>query len=490
MTSAVLSSRRDEPRWPEPAVFMRKHPSFNPNPNPSFVNSNSSTPGVTSDGRVTFHVASSSRAELRELKRRLVSELEQVRSLLARIESVRPGSATWAHASSSPRGVNSSRGERVSSPAASALVSASLKKCGQILTRLMKHKKNIWFNSPVDAVKMGLHDYHQIVKQPMDLGTVKSKLSKGSYANLSEFASDVRLTFNNALLYNPRGHVVHGLAEELLNLFDKLFAPIFDSFKLQLDAMSEKQVPVNNLQRQPQLQAQAQAQVNPVATASVAARPVTKRAKPKARDPNKRPMTYEEKQRLSEDLQTLPEEKMTQLVGIVRKRNLDTTQHGDEIELDIDSMDNDTLWELDRFVNNCKKLKNRRKEGEGESMGNVSMAVDGAAEDVATSFTDMPVSSDAGTAVLTVAGSGVTDKLQDKPEMGEEDVDIGDEMPAMQYPPVEIQREAAQPSNSSSSGSGTSSSSDSDSSSSSSSGSDESGTRSPAPVGSRSSPRS
>ncbi|KAJ3707867.1 hypothetical protein LUZ61_011572 [Rhynchospora tenuis] len=482
MTSAVLSSRRDEPRWPQPAVFMRKHPSFNPNPNPnpSFANSNPSTAGVTSDGRVTFHVASSSRAELRELKRRLVSELEQVRSLLARVESVRPGSATWAHPSPL-RGVDSS-------PAASALVSASLKKCGQILTRLMKHKKNIWFNSPVDAVKMGLHDYHQIVKQPMDLGTVKSKLSKGSYANLSEFASDVRLTFNNALLYNPRGHVVHGLAEELLNLFEKLFAPIFDSFKLQLDALSEKQVAVNNPQRQPQ--PQAQAQVNPVATSANAARPVTKRPKPKARDPNKRPMTYEEKQRLSEDLQTLPEEKMTQLVGIVRKRNLDTTQHGDEIELDIDSMDNETLWELDRFVNNCKKLKNRRKEGEGESMGNASMAVDGAAEDVATSFTDMPVSSDAGTAVLTVAGSGVTDRPQDKPEMGEEDVDIGDEMPAMQYPPVEIQREAAQASNSSSSGSGTSSSSDSDSSSSSSSGSDASGTRSPAPVGSRSSPRS
>jgi hypothetical protein len=43
-------------------------------------------------------------------------------------------------------------------------------------------------------------------------------------------------------------------------------------------------------------------------------------------------------------------------------------------------------------------------------------------------------------------------------EMGEEDVDIGDEMPAMQYPPVEIQREATQANSSSSSDSGSSSS--------------------------------
>jgi Bromodomain extra-terminal - transcription regulation/Bromodomain len=412
MASAVLSSRRDEPRWPEPAVYMKKHPPFNPNPNPSPANPNHSTVGVTLDGRVTFHVASYSRAELRELKRRLVSELEQVRSLLARIESVQPGSATVVHPNSPSRGLNSTRVEKVSSPAASALVSASLKKCGQILTRLMKHKKNVWFNSPVDALKMGLHDYHQIVKQPMDLGTVKSKLSKGSYANLSEFASDVRQTFNNALLYNPRGHVVHGLAEELLGLFEKLFSPIFESHKLQLDAMSEKQASVNHLRSQPQLQAQAH--ITPVTTTPVAARPVGKQPKPKARDPIKRSMTYEEKQRLSEGLQSLADDKMTQLVGIVRKRNLDTTQHGDEIELDIDSMDNETLWELDRFVSNCKKSKNRRKEGEGESMGNVDLAGARETEGVATSTADMAASSDAGTAVLTVAGSGVTDRLQDK----------------------------------------------------------------------------
>ncbi|CAL5430987.1 unnamed protein product [Camellia sinensis] len=43
--------------------------------------------------------------------------------------------------------------------------------------------------------------------------------------------------------------------------------------------------------------------------------------KPKAKDPNKRQMSMEEKHRLSVGLQSLPQEKMPQLVQIMKKRN-------------------------------------------------------------------------------------------------------------------------------------------------------------------------
>lgn len=98
-----------------------------------------------------------------------------------------------------------------------------MRKCGQILMKLMKHKHGWVFNAPVDAIGMGLHDYHQIVKRPMDLGTVKSQLEKNAYSSPMQFAADIRLTFNNALLYNPEGHEVHVMAQRLLNLFEKLF---------------------------------------------------------------------------------------------------------------------------------------------------------------------------------------------------------------------------------------------------------------------------
>ncbi|XP_039170305.1 transcription factor GTE4-like [Eucalyptus grandis] len=63
---------------------------------------------------------------------------------------------------------------------------------------------------------------------------------------------------------------------------------------------------------------------------------------PEARDSHKKDMTYEEKQRLSEDLQTLPSEKLEDVVQIIKKRNLHLFQREDEIEVDIDSVDSDT----------------------------------------------------------------------------------------------------------------------------------------------------
>lgn len=51
-----------------------------------------------------------------------------------------------------------------------------LKYCLSIVKDLL-HKKNlgfVWpFTTPVDAENLNLPDYHQIIKQPMDLGTVK-----------------------------------------------------------------------------------------------------------------------------------------------------------------------------------------------------------------------------------------------------------------------------------------------------------------------------
>ena len=43
----------------------------------------------------------------------------------------------------------------------------------------------------------GLHDYHDIIKRPMDLGTVKRKMDARVYADPEEFASDVRQIFIN-----------------------------------------------------------------------------------------------------------------------------------------------------------------------------------------------------------------------------------------------------------------------------------------------------
>lgn len=55
-------------------------------------------------------------------------------------------------------------------------VTAQLRHCSEILKELFakKHFSYAWpFYNPVDANALGLHNYYDIVKNPMDLGTIK-----------------------------------------------------------------------------------------------------------------------------------------------------------------------------------------------------------------------------------------------------------------------------------------------------------------------------
>ncbi|KAK4420403.1 Transcription factor GTE4 [Sesamum alatum] len=287
------------------------------------------------------------------------------------------------------------------------------KSCSSLLQRLMKHKYGWVFNEPVNAKALGLVDYHDIIKHPMDLGTIKTRLSQNWYKSPRDFAEDVRLVFHNAMTYNPKGQDVHIMAEQLLQIFEERWAIIetecnpYSKYQMYQDGglstptsrkappqshFAPASVPLSSppvpgfISAATQVPGSAGAAVplyapaapqirtydRPEPMTSVAVDPKIHRPhvgrtplpkKPKAKDPNKRDMTYEEKQRLSTHLQGLPSEKLDAIVQIIKKRNTALSQHDDEIEVDIDSVDPETLWELDRFVTNYKKSlsKNKRK---------------------------------------------------------------------------------------------------------------------------------
>ena len=60
----------------------------------------------------------------------------------------------------------------------------------------------------MDASALNLHDYHEIIKKPMDLSTIKKKMDGREYKDANEFATDVRLMFTNCYKYNPPEHDV------------------------------------------------------------------------------------------------------------------------------------------------------------------------------------------------------------------------------------------------------------------------------------------
>lgn len=116
------------------------------------------------------------------------------------------------------------------------LPAKSLKeKCSGVLKVLMNHDDGWVFNSPVDPVNLGIPDYFEKIKKPMDLGTIHKRLENGSYREIKQFDFDVRLTFDNAMLYNEPNTPVHEMAKSLKALYIEEHKKLFDQLKREED---------------------------------------------------------------------------------------------------------------------------------------------------------------------------------------------------------------------------------------------------------------
>lgn len=102
-----------------------------------------------------------------------------------------------------------------------------MKYCQTILKELF-HKKNqevaYFFYYPVDAEALGLKDYHDIIKQPMDLSTIKKRMDNREYRKPDQFANDVRLMLLNSFRYNPPDHDVNKAGRKLQEIFEQRYA--------------------------------------------------------------------------------------------------------------------------------------------------------------------------------------------------------------------------------------------------------------------------
>lgn len=107
-----------------------------------------------------------------------------------------------------------------------AQLSRIMEKCGQVLKFMLEKDiaHGAFFREPVDPMALGIPTYHQIIKEPMDLGTIQKKLDKGEITTPEEFGRLVRLVFENAVKFNvDPGHAVHQAARNLLILFNQKF---------------------------------------------------------------------------------------------------------------------------------------------------------------------------------------------------------------------------------------------------------------------------
>lgn len=110
--------------------------------------------------------------------------------------------------------------------AAEAVQKARLQLLRRLTRRLAEHPHNYngVFNTVVDTSLVPT--YRDIVKQPMDFGTIRRRIEAGQYATIQAMATDVRLVFTNAMLFNPPGHYVHTCAQSLSVHFEDWLATV------------------------------------------------------------------------------------------------------------------------------------------------------------------------------------------------------------------------------------------------------------------------
>lgn len=104
------------------------------------------------------------------------------------------------------------------------------KAASRLLMNLSRQPQAHIFAEPVDWVKFEIPDYPQIIKKPMDFGTIKTKLKEHKYRNVREYMDDMELVFSNCATYNAVGTDVAQLGIAVHEEYQRLVQQLYLNF--------------------------------------------------------------------------------------------------------------------------------------------------------------------------------------------------------------------------------------------------------------------
>jgi bromodomain-containing factor 1 len=281
-----------------------------------------------------------------------------------------------------------------------------LRFCHEVLMELKKPKHwqaNQYFLAPVDPVALQIPTYWKIIKKPMDLGTVQSKLEANEYEKAKDFEEDVRQIFKNCYTFNKPGELVYKSGQDLEKLFNEKWDGMGDWLASRQpnsepqsagedddeddesdedeedDSEVERQEKIAQLQKQMEAMSKHMSELAQPKKKKKSTPPVVStkknskskggkkdkqqatfpalqqkdKKKPvvKAKPEKERYVSYNEKQYISSAITQLDERRMNEALAIIQNNvpNLKNTDQT-EIELDIDELPNFVLLKLLSFL--------------------------------------------------------------------------------------------------------------------------------------------
>ena len=258
--------------------------------------------------------------------------------------------------------------------------------CNTVLRELLKkaNQSVVWpFVEPVDPVKLGIPDYFDVIQQPMDLSTVRRKLDSGQYSSADQFETDIRRIISNCYTYNTPGSDVVKICQGFEQLFNSKWSQRHAATAVSSsgnggahydddDSDSEKILEINRKIQALQQELNTllmKRKTRPSHHHVAAGRPKKSSVKPTTSTPKAppktiteeeffaRPMSYDEKRQLSNEVNNLSPEKLGKVVEIIQAgMALEAQGDSDVIELDIESLNVRTLRQLQKYVMECKGI--------------------------------------------------------------------------------------------------------------------------------------
>lgn len=234
---------------------------------------------------------------------------------------------------------------------------------GRLMNLLKEIEQNpaaINFAEPVPYMELGLTNYPQIIKRPMDISTCRKNLAKCRYNSYKEFFADIQLIWDNCKQYNVVGSDIYELAVEMEKHAKKLVAKVRRQLGQEEDAPAKKVVAKAKKPSQESSEEEASSKAK---TGKKQTNKTTGPAEENDTAEETDGVSFEDKVAFTEKVRKLDNDGLTRLVKRINKICKDALEDVDEdkLHIEVDRIDKASFGQLSTLVDECLSKKRARR---------------------------------------------------------------------------------------------------------------------------------
>jgi hypothetical protein len=109
----------------------------------------------------------------------------------------------------------------------SSISEKEFKQIQTIIKKIESDSHSHIFHNPVPYKEWRLDDYIKIIRKPMDLSTVKSKLVQGLYPTPNDVFNDIQLIWDNCKRFNLEDSDIYNTAVAMEKISDEIIQKFF-----------------------------------------------------------------------------------------------------------------------------------------------------------------------------------------------------------------------------------------------------------------------